>query len=86
MDQASTQTLHGVLPSAQPGEQVYLQFTGERGSPKWALGPHSPDAQLVVVVVFSRSQSYPTLCDPMDCSTPGFHVLHQLPELAQTHV
>ena len=28
----------------------------------------------------------PTLCDPMDCSTPGFPVLHQLLELAQTHV
>ena len=27
-----------------------------------------------------------TLCDPMDCSTPGFPVCHQLPELAQTHV
>ena len=26
-----------------------------------------------------------TLCDPMDCSTPGFPVHHQLPELAQTH-
>ena len=25
-------------------------------------------------------------CDPMDCSTPGFPVLHHLPELAQTHV
>ena len=25
-------------------------------------------------------------CDPMDCSTPGFPVLHLLPELAQTHV
>ena len=28
----------------------------------------------------------PTLCDPMDCSTPGFPVLHHLQELAQTHV
>ena len=27
-----------------------------------------------------------TLFDPMDCSTPGFPVCHQLPELAQTHV
>ena len=27
-----------------------------------------------------------TLCDPMDCSTPGFSVLHYLPEFAQTHV
>ena len=27
-----------------------------------------------------------TLCNPMDCSMPGFPVHHQLPELAQTHV
>ena len=27
-----------------------------------------------------------TLCDPMDCSTPGLFVHHQLPVLAQTHV
>ena len=32
------------------------------------------------------SQSYLTLGDSMDCSTPGFPVLHHLPELAQTHV
>ena len=31
-------------------------------------------------------QSYPTLCDTMDCSMPGFLAHHQLPELAQTHV
>ena len=31
-------------------------------------------------------QSCPALCDPMDCSTPGLPVHHQLPELAQTHV
>ena len=34
----------------------------------------------------SVAQSCPTLCDPMDCSTPCFPVHHQLPELAQTHV
>ena len=27
-----------------------------------------------------------TLCEPMDCSMPGFPVHHQLPELTQTHV
>ena len=32
------------------------------------------------------AQSCPTLCDPMNCSTPGLPVHHQLPELAQTHV
>jgi len=34
----------------------------------------------------SVTQLCPTLCDPMDCSTPGFPVHHQLLELAQTHV
>ena len=32
------------------------------------------------------AQSCPTLCNPMDCSSPGFPVHHQLSELAQTHV
>ena len=32
------------------------------------------------------AQSCPTLCYPMDCSTPGFPVLHHLPELTQTLV
>ena len=36
--------------------------------------------------VSSVTQSCPTLCDSMDCSTPGFRVLHCLPEPAQTHV
>ena len=32
------------------------------------------------------TQSCLTLCDPMDCSPPGFSVHHQLPEPTQTHV
>ena len=32
------------------------------------------------------TKSCPTLCDPMNCSTPGFPVLHHLLELAQTRV
>ena len=36
--------------------------------------------------VSSVTQSCPTLCDPMDCSMPGFPVHHQLPELAQIHI
>ena len=31
-------------------------------------------------------QSCPTLCDPMNCSTPGLPVHHQLLEFTQTHV
>ena len=34
----------------------------------------------------SVTQSCPTHCDPINCSTPGFPVLHHLSELAQTHV
>ena len=34
----------------------------------------------------SVAQLCPTLCNPMNCSTPGLPVHHQLPELAQTHV
>ena len=33
-----------------------------------------------------QSLSHVQLCDPMDCSTPGFSVHHQLLELTQTHV
>ena len=34
----------------------------------------------------SVTQSCPTLCDPMNCSTPGLPVHHHLLELTQTHV
>ena len=36
------------------------------------------------LLLFSRIVM--SLCDPVDCSTPGLPVHHQLPELAQTHV
>ena len=47
-----------------------------------------------VALPFSRSQvkfssvaqSWPTLCNPMNCSTPGLPVHHQLPVFTQTHV
>ena len=53
----------------------------------WAtLGIEADGSMAFSSVQFSSvAQSCPTLCDPMDCSTPGFPV-HQLPELAQTHV
>ena len=34
----------------------------------------------------SVDESCPTLCNPIDCSTPGLPVYHQLPEFTQTHV
>jgi len=41
----------------------------------------------VVTIQFSSvAQSCPTICDPLNCSKPGFPVHHHLLELAQTHV
>ena len=45
------------------------------------------DVEIQCSVQFSSvAQLCLALCDPMDCSTPGFPVYHQVPELAQTHV
>ena len=41
----------------------------------------NPDTQFSSV-----AQSCPTICDPMNHSTPGLPVHHQLPEFTQTHV
>ena len=50
---------------------IHLTFSQ---TPCWKRNPFS-----------SVAQSCPTLCDPMDCSTPGLPVYHQLPEFTQTH-
>ena len=41
---------------------------------------------LIHIQFSSVAQSCPTLCDPMDYSTPGLPVRRQLPEFTQTHV
>ena len=58
--------------------------------------PHGSDSQNLMRVkrsfpflrpiCYSLAKSCPTLCNPMDCSMPGFHILHYLPEFAQNHV
>ena len=49
----------------------------------WRLESQMHRAQVQFSLV---TQSCPTLCDPMDCSTLGLPVHHQLLELAQTYV
>ena len=41
---------------------------------------------IFLLSICSVAQLCLTLCNPMDCSMPGFPVHHQLPQLAQTHV
>ena len=49
--------------------------------------PSSPSTPCLIDLQFSSvAQSYPTLCDPMNCSTPGLPVHHQLLEFTQIHV
>ena len=52
----------------------------------WRIRMEAPGVWLRPAQLGSVAQSCQTLCDPMDCITPGFPVHHQLPELAQTHV
>ena len=53
---------------------------------KDCLNKHIRSEFPISVQFSSVSQSYPTLCYPMDCSTPGIPVHHQLPEFTQAHV
>ena len=55
-------------------------------NPRGPFKQKQSNSVLISVQFSSVTQSCPTSCDPMDCSTPGFPVHHQLPELTQTHV
>ena len=69
-----------------------LLFPSPGDLPDLGIKPGSPPLQAgslpseLSVHFSSVAQSCPTLCDPMDCSTPGLPVHHQLPEFTQTHV
>ena len=57
---------------------------------KWALESitmnEASGSDGIPVQFSSVAQSCPTLCDPMNCSTPGLPVHHHLPEFTQIHV
>ena len=59
-----------------------LKYSGLKNSMDYTVcNFHFTSVQFSSVV-----QSCPTLCQPMDCSTPGLPVYHQFPKLTQTHV
>ena len=51
-----------------------------------AVGPVWHCSMCLHVFCCSVSKSFPTLCNPTDCSMPGFSVFHYLLKFAQTHV
>ena len=62
-------------------EKLLREKAKQQCSQKWFLKMHIRSDQ-----IRSVSQSCPTLCDPMNRSTPGLPVPHQLPEFTETHV
>ena len=71
------------LSSARPAWcMVMAEAQGEQ-----CPSARAPFQPLLGSVQFSSAaQLCPTLCDPMNRSTPGLPVHHQLPEFMQTHV
>ena len=67
---------------------LYPQNCFRRGNvPPLSLDQLTSSRRKCLVLQFSSvAQSCPTLCDPMNCNTPGLPVHHQLPEFTQTHV
>ena len=53
---------------------------------EWLVRNEKMHINLWAQYLASATQLCLILCDSMDCSMPGFPVLHYLPELAQTHV
>ena len=95
----SCPTLCDSMDCSMPGLPVYhqlLEFT--QTHVHWVGGPKIYRWQINLwkyiqyhisfssVQFSSVTQLCPTLCDPMDCSTPGFLVHQQLLEFTQTHV
>ena len=71
-------------PPAWSPKVTYLRTIREADKARWKQ--MVDEARSGRVLFSSVTQSCPTLCDPMDYSTPGLPAHHQLPELAQTHV
>ena len=76
-------TVHGVAESQTWLKQLSMHVECEV---KWKKERIQTWLLVLHTFQFSLVQSCPILCDPMNCSMPGFAVHHQLPELAQTHV
>ena len=67
---------------------VHVEFShNPQNSSSWPVSSTSHIRPREIINQFSSvTQSCPTLWDPMNCSTPGLPVYHQLPEFTQTHI
>ena len=73
--------------SSWPRNRIWVSCIAGRFSTDWAMKGAPLFFLFWLTVQFSSvAQSCQTLCDPMNHSTPGLRVHHQLPEFTQTHV
>ena len=79
--------IHGSVRFPGEGNGSPLQYSCLENPMDWGAWCRLLSMGLQRVRQFSSvTQSCPTLCDLMNCSTPGLPVHHQLPECTQTHV
>ena len=74
------ETLHAMMGTVKERSNKERNRKGIREAEDRTIQKRSSDQ------IRSVTQSCPTLCDPMNRSTPGLPVHHQLPEFTQTHV
>ena len=75
-----------IPPSPSPTESKSLFYTSVSLLLSHIQGYRYHLSKFHIYAFSSVTQSCPTLCDPMNCSTPGLPVHHQIPEFTQTHV
>ena len=82
------QTTPAFFPGESPGQRSLVDHTVHRitSSETWLFSTSVTLFLFCSVLFSSVAQLCPTLCDPMNHSTPGLPVHHQLPESTQTHV
>ena len=74
------------LPCSPPRDRIRASCSSCTTGSFFATEPAGEPGTYVSVQFSSVAQSCPTLCDPMNRSTPGLPVHHQLPEFTQTHI
>ena len=74
------------LPGEHPNSGIEAKSSALQADSLPSELPGKSEETLSISSVSSVAQSCPTFCDPMNRSTPGFPVHHQLPEFTQTHV
>ena len=85
--------IRGSMIRVPPGHSLYC-CGGHPGLWSTTLGSLSPESRAAPsntvatphMATCVHAQLCPTLCDPMDYSSPGSSALHYLPEFAQIHV